>query len=321
MVESFFDFFPAPKFLEMPSPGFSISDSGIHYIEFSEGKHGSILKGFGHVAIPDGSIVSGKIEHADVLIPLLQDFRKEKNIQYIRTTLPDERVYLYTTDIPKVSSKEMRTVVESTLEENVPLSVSDVVFDYNILKTQEVNQKEDVVRVSVSVIPREVVEEYLSLFQSAGFSPLHFEIESQAVAKAVVPRDDMRAFLVINMSSTKAALSIVYNGQVLFTSTVSVTSDLQAVLSEIKKITVYFQTQADRRGEVAPAFEKIYMSGSEAIRPEIIRILHTEAKIPIEIANVWTNMLSLREYIPDINREESLLYASAIGVAIKNHTS
>ncbi len=319
MVESFFDFFPAPKFLEMPSPGLSLNDTGIHFIEFGEGKHGPTLKNYGQITIPDSSIVSGKIENASVLVPILENFRKEKNIQYVRTTLPDERAYLYTTDIPKVSAKEMRTVVESTLEENVPLSVSEVVFDYNVLKTKQDNKKADTIRVSVSVIPREVVEEYLSLFQAAGFSPLHFEIESQAIAKAVVSRDDLRAYLVINIGVTKASLSIVHDSQVLFTSNVSVTTSFQIILEEIKKVTTYFQTQADRRGEVAPTFEKILLCGVGAIQIDVLNLLRAHAGIPTEIANVWTNVFSLREYIPDITQEQSLSYASAIGVAIKNH--
>jgi len=319
MVKSFFDFFPAPKFLQMPSPGLSLNDSGIHFIEFGEGKHGAILKNYGQIAIPDSSIISGKIENASALIPILENFRKEKNIQYIRTTLPDERSYLYTTDIPKVGSKEMRTVVESTLEENVPLSVSEIVFDYSVLNTKFDNKKSDTVRVSVSVIPREVVEEYLSLFQSAGFSPLHFEIESQALAKAIVSSDDLRAYLVINIGVSKASISIVYNGQVLFTSSAPVTADFQIIFGEIKKVSTYFQTQADRRGDTAPPFEKILLCGVGAVQVDTLSLFRMRAGIPTEIADVWTNVFSLREYIPDITQEQSLSYASAIGVAIKNH--
>jgi len=319
MVESFFDFFPAPKFLEMPSPGFSLSDSGIRFVEFGKGKKGLTLKDFGETSFSPGFIVGGKIENSQGLIEVLETFRKEKNIRYIRTTLPDERAYLYTTEVPNVNEKEMRTAVEFTLEENVPLSVSEVVFDYNVLPVRrDTKQKKDTARVSVSVLPRDVVSEYLNVFQMAGFIPLHFEVESQSVAKAVIPREDKGAFLLLNVGKEKASLSIVSDWEVSFTSTVSTSGNLENVFGEIKKITVYWQTQADRRNEIAEPFEKIFLCGEEGARADLSQLISSRSGIACEVANVWVNVFSLQDYIPDITLEKSLSYASAIGLALKN---
>jgi Tfp pilus assembly PilM family ATPase len=319
MVESFFDFFPAPKFLEMPSPGLSLSDAGVRFIEFGEEKHGLILKDFGEASFSPDFMVGGKIENSQGLITALTDFRKEKNIHYIRTTLPDERAYLYTTDVPNVNEKEMRTAVEFTLEENVPLSVSEVVFDYNILAPKEgVVLKKDTTRVSVSVLPRDVVSEYLNVFQAAGFTPLHFEIESQSVAKAIVPRGNKGTFLLLNIGKIKTSVSIVSDWEVSFTSTVSTSEDLATAFEEIKKITVYWQTQADRRNEIAEPFEKIFLCGEGAARPDLATIVSGKTGIRAQVADVWVNVFSLKDYIPDITLEKSLGYASAIGLALKH---
>jgi hypothetical protein len=46
--------------------------------------------------------------------------------------------------------------------------------------------------------------------------------------------------------------------------------------------------------------------------------LTANLKVPVEIANVWTNIISsFDDKIPSISFNESLKYATAIGLALK----
>ena len=202
MSRSFFDFFPTPKFLEMPSPGLSLSDNGIRFIEFTRSRHGLVLKRFDFVPFAIPLIVSGVIQNSELLIKELEAFREKHNLRYIRTSLPEERAYLFTTEIASAQIDHIRTAIEFSIEENVPLSVSESVFDYTKIEQKNSESKKDL-RVSVSVFPEQVVREYLEAFRSAGFEPMHFEIESQAIAKAVIGKDDHSTNIILHVGSEK----------------------------------------------------------------------------------------------------------------------
>jgi len=338
MSKSFFDFFPTPKFLEMPAPGLALTDTGLKFIEFGAGSKGTVIKRYGGATLPKGLIEAGNIVDQEALVRALEDFRKSFNLRYIRTSLPEERAYLFQTTVPKVSFGELRTAVEATIEENVPLSVSEVIFDYAVLKDQE-GVVGDGIAVSVSVIPEVLVMEYLSVFRSAGFMPLHFDIESQAISKAVIGREDEDVSLVVNLNPGKVGLYIVSQGAVSFTSTVAIPAPakvgspiqntesssadilstypaLKNLVSEIEKVFMYWQTQADRQNKRVAPIEKIILCGEEAGREGVAHYLATELTTKVELANVWRNAFSFDTYVPSISQKDSLVYAGAVGLAL-----
>jgi type IV pilus assembly protein PilM len=348
MSRSFFDFFPAPKFLEMPAPGLSITDTGVRLIEFKRDHNNLSLKQYGEMSFPAGAIVSGAIVDSPTVIKILEEFRKKHGIQYIRTTLPEERAYLFRTKIENPSSGDLRTSVEFVIEENVPILVSDAVFDYTTLRTSKDENGAETLEVSVSVIPHDVVGEYLNLFRMAGFTPLHFEVESQAVTKAVVSNSVTRPVIVLNIGLERAGVYVVSHGAVAFSSIVptslpSTTSvskselkyiledkdakeantamireyaGLEGVVEEVKKIVVYWQTQADKENRPVEQIETILICGEEGHRLGIPEYFSLKTGTQSELANVWTNAFSLHDYIPDIPLERSLGFAGAVGLAL-----
>lgn len=343
MSKSFFDFFPTPKFLEMPAPGLALTDSGLKFIEFGTEKGITVIRRYASSPLPKGLIEAGAIIDQEALIKALENFRKSWGLKYIRTSLPEERAYLFQTLVPKVADSELKTAVESTIEENVPLSVSEIIFDYSVLPRDE-SIPEESLAVSVSVIPEVLVLEYLTVFRAAGFMPLHFDIESQAVQKAVIGKGETETSLIINLNKTKAGLYIVSQNAVTFTSTIAVDApqesakkdpletgepvpmtdeetvlqypSLKMLVTEIQKVFLYWQTQADRQNRKIEPIEKIVLCGEEAGRDGVAHYFAHALSTKVELANVWRNTLSFDQYIPDIKLEDSLSYAAAAGLAI-----
>jgi Tfp pilus assembly PilM family ATPase len=331
--KSFFDFFPTPKFMDMPAPGLSLNDSGLRYIEFTPTSHGLSVSHYGKAVLPSGIIEAGIIKDGESLVHVLQNFRKSFNLKYIRTSLPEERAYLFNTKLPKVSEKELRTAVEFTIEENVPLSVSEVVFDYVVLPKKV--GIVDEIEVSVSVVPESVVIEYLEIFQKAGFIPLHFDVESQAITKSLISKNDHGVSLIVNWDLSKVSLYISSFNSVHFTSTTPtsyrnnktkligatdkewlMSPDIISLKEEIKKVLLYWQTQADKTGEKVNPIEKIVLCGEGSGKKELMEELSRAFNIKAELGNVWANAFSFDDYIPEISVEDSLAYAGAVGLAI-----
>jgi len=327
----------------MPAPGMALTDSGITFIELGSHQHGLEVERYGTSALPSGLIVDGVIQDQEHFVHTLESFRKSFKLQHIRTSLPEERAYLFQTTVPIVSSEDLHGAVEATIEENVPLSVAEVVFDYNVLPRTDLTP-EGKQNVSVSVIPEVVVLEYLSSFRSAGFNPLHFDVESQAVTKALIPPTDASVSLIVNLNTTKAGIYIVSDSAVTFSSTVTLTPPLKprilssrikkedvelaekniiadypslvTLVQEIKKIFLYWQAKADRRNERPRDIERIIICGDEGGRLGVAGYIAGETKLKTELGNVWRNVCSFENYVPPIPLAESLAYAGAIGLAL-----
>jgi len=333
MKTGFFDLFPTPKFLEMPAPGLAVSEKALRLIEFKEGKHGYILSKADALQFTQPFFSEGNIANPQELVALLETFRKKNDLHYIRTSLPEERAYLFSTVVPDLSGDELRASIESTIEENVPLSVSEAVFDYTIIAKQDFQGRPGL-KVTVSVLPEKVVSEYLDIFRAAGFEPLHFEIESQAITKAVVPRQDSRVCLIVNLSFGKSGFYISDGGAVSFTATqpTSLWADatlkaeagfafskpgpLKEIGDEIRKIFLYWQTQADQKNEKARPITHIVLTGEAAGIEGLPEALASEFGVSAAIADVWQNVFSLHDYIPEISKKDSLSFAAAVGLAL-----
>lgn len=217
----FQQFFPPPKFLEMPAVGLDISDAAVSAIELVRRKRAFAVGRFGRRALPRGSMVGGYVHDKEAVVEELRKLKDALNLDVVNASLSEENAYLFKTKIPRVSRKEIRGVLEFKLEENVPIAAADAIFDYSLI-TQTGHESKDHLDVGVTVLPKKVVEVYTELLDAAGLVPLSFEIEAQAISRAVVGRGDRDTYLIVNIGESKTGLFIVSDEVVHFTSTVGV---------------------------------------------------------------------------------------------------
>ncbi len=217
----FTQFFPPPKFLEMPAVGLDISDDAISALELVRQKGALRIGRFNRRSLPPGSIQGGYVNDRNAVVGELRKLKDALKLDFVRASISEEKAYLFKTKIPRVSQKEMREAVEFKLEENVPIPAKDAVFDYAVI-AQRGHDAADHFDIAVAVVPQKVVETYTEILESAGLAPLSFEIEAQAISRAVVSRGDTDTYLVVNFGESKTGLFIVSDEMVHFTSTVGI---------------------------------------------------------------------------------------------------
>jgi len=209
--------FPPPTFLQMPVAGIDISDEVIRFVKIKETSRGLEIDDFGEYVLPKGVIEMGEIRRPKILNESLSILKKEHGIHFARVSLPEEKAYVIRLRIPQMNKKEIRGNIELQFEEQVPIPVSEAVFDYDIIKETD---KE--IEISLSALPRETSESHLDVFSGTGITPLEFEIESEAIARAVVPEGDRGTFMVIDFERTKTGISIVSEGAIRFTASLQI---------------------------------------------------------------------------------------------------
>lgn len=346
--------FPIPKFLKVPSIGLDISDESVKFVELlASGKFLKLGK-YGELKVPAGVIESGKIKNLKKMEEILSCLKKNQKIKSVRVSLPEEQVYLFEYRIEKLEMEDIRESIELSLEEHIPLSAQDAVFDYEILEEDERG-----FNVQVSAIPRNVLDDYLSVFRNSNIRVQSFELEAQAVSRAVIKKGDNGTYMIVDFGEKRTGIFIVSRETVVFTSTLDIggslltsmiqksfqinfeeaekikkehglersttNKELFSILlnsvsilrDEIMKHSVYWHTYKEG-DKYHPPIKKIILCGGDSNLIGLPEYLSSSTKIPIEIANVWGNIINTEKYIPEIKFEESLTYAAALGLALKD---
>jgi type IV pilus assembly protein PilM len=210
----FLRFFPPPKFLSEPFFGLDISDESLKYVELINTKHGLRLGKYGEKIIPAGVIESGKIKDSKKMEEILLALRKEEGVKSVRVSLPEEQVYLFALKLEKLGLKNVREGIELALEDHVPIPAEDSIFDYELVRENNQN-----LEVQVTVIPKNIIENYLLIFQHSQISVRSFEVEAQAVSRAVIKKGDMDTYMIVDFGKKRTGIFIVTKGIVVFTFT------------------------------------------------------------------------------------------------------
>ena len=295
----------------MSHAGLDISDDAIHFIEYSGSGNGRKIKKYGRVALPEGLIDGGDVKDEKKLGDILSVMSREHGLSYAKVSIPEEKAYLFETDIPSAGARAISQNIEFKLEENIPLSAADAVFAFDLLPVE----KGKTWRASVSAVEKSYIEGMMRLLRSAGIVPMSFETAPRAIARIV-----SGPAIVVHCMARKTGVYIVSEHAVGFTSTIGVgamgadaSAHAKALAAEVRRVYTYWLPKSDASG--VPV-KRVIVVGlfaervAESLRPVVADI------VEVELADVWRAVLDVAKYVPPIVKTDSLEYASAAGLAL-----
>jgi type IV pilus assembly protein PilM len=336
----------------MKSFAIDISDQSIKYGELLTTPLGLRLGHFGKEKIPAGVVVSGKIENEAGLVNVLKSIKEKENLNFVRVSLPEEQMYLFTLSLPFVKEENLKEIILLQIEEHIPLKAIDTIFDYEIISRSDKN-----ILVEVSAIATSTVESYLSVFRKVGLFVLSFELEAQAIARAIIPNEDIDPIMIVDFGDTRTGVSIVHDGKVFFTTTLDmgginltnmiaknfalsfekaeemkrsygldgisniedifpvILNGISVLRDELNKQYQYWKNH-DNLGIKHDEISRIVLCGGDANLTGLSDYLEASMKIKVDHANAWTNISDMKISVPNMSFEESLSYATVLGLAL-----
>jgi Tfp pilus assembly PilM family ATPase len=242
----------------MSHVGVDISPTCIHIAEINhKGSHLELGK-YGVFTLQAPINYAEPLISNQELVEGLKELQKKFHLDFVEVSIPEEQAYIFTTEVPQGSIETQKNHIELHLEENVPLTLADAVYDFHIIEklntpiqsadnktttpesttsasttdmiAQVGKQDTHTVSISVSVVPRNIIDQYIELFEIAGMTPVSFLVENQALSKSIikarsVTASDMATKLIVHVGDRKSVLSVVSKGSVHFTSTVNIGSE------------------------------------------------------------------------------------------------
>lgn len=346
--------FPVPRSLILANIAVDISDDKLRFYEFARNRGTVTTKSYGSIAFPHIDLGSLNDKSRAEAVTALKSWATAQKCKSTRIIIHEDEAYVFKVSLPTTNNRELRSFVESVLEENVPISPSDAIFEYEILSKDTATQT---TVVAVSVISKKSAGALIDLFAEADVQVVSIETEARALAKALFPKNDEHIHAVVSIMEHHSVICIVEKGAVVFSSAMEVGSaDLDQAIAkefaiteqaarelklekafvesdgdmkmfeamvpifsiiqdELDRMLVYWRTQSKKNKETKEV-SNIVLAGNDALIAGFARYISINAKLPTKVGSVWTNVVSVEETVPDIFLRDSFEYGTTIGALL-----
>ncbi|MDP3769393.1 MAG: type IV pilus assembly protein PilM [Candidatus Sungbacteria bacterium] len=304
--------------------GLDISDLSTKYISFGRAKNNKLnITFFGEIAHPEGIITNGEIKNEEALGEILEKWflkkKKELPSPFVAISLPEEKSFIRLVQIPTVKPQDVANAIRWEIENQIPLPLEEVIYDYEIITSLRDNK--DHLDVLITAFPKELLMSYVRTIKKAGLEPYVIEIEPQALVRAcAAPLRDKEAKIILDVGRTRTGLVIFAEGSILYTATLdaggiafeqSIARTLGVSLDEAKKIKI--DVGLDKTAHNGDVFSAL-ASVVTIIADEIVRAtsyydshaLHAHGAAPtigqILISGGDANLKGLDTYLASVSR-------------------
>jgi len=221
--------------------GLDISDLSLKIIKLKRKGKFLTLSSFLEEDIGQGIIKEGEIKDEEGLVKIIKEslpkIKGEKLwTKYVIASLPDEKAFLQVIQLPRMPEEDLKSAVIYEAENYIPLPIEEVYLDSQIVPP--LYNHSDHFDVLIAALPKKIVDPYLSCLKKAGLYPKALEIESLAIARALIKKE-ISPFptLLIDFGATKTSFIIFSGYSVRFTNSIPVSSHgLTEVISKTMKV-------------------------------------------------------------------------------------
>jgi type IV pilus assembly protein PilM len=349
--------FAPPRYLSLPLAGIDLSTSGVKAVRLSQGPHGLVLAGYSDERLPSGACVDGDIVDHAAVAKTLSVAAKAAGISAANVALPESKSYLFETSVPGTTKAEWSTAVEQRLDEFVPLPPPDTIFDIvntgrgeqgNALVTgiglarrivDEALSAFDDARIKVQSLEGEMFASARALLPRGDESTaLIIDVGRTTTKISIVVRGVPRFATTVGIGGHALTLAVQKHFGVTDPEARKIKADkgivpipgnedyLSAMLStvsairdEIARRLDYWQEKVVGAGTHEPVTHAILVGGNASVRG-FTEYLEGALKIPVVAGDVFTNLASKDTWIPTLDYTESLAYATAVGLALRDDT-
>ena len=212
--------------INIPLVGLDISDRSAKFLKFGTSrKKQTVIDTFGEFDIPEGLIAKGEITDEPALTSVFAAWmtKEKRHLKgcYFVISLPEEKSFVRLIEIPHVKPEEVANAIRWELENQIPMPVDEVIFDYEIMTSAAAGQK--ILNAQMTAFPKDVIASYLRTLKGASIAPCALELESQAVVRACIANeDDMSSHIFVDIGRTRSSIIAYSNGFITYTTTINI---------------------------------------------------------------------------------------------------
>ena len=351
--------FAPPRYIALPFAGIDLSTSGVKSVQLSESVDGPVLSKYVETRLPPGAFTDGEIIDRAAVVEALTAAAEETGVSQAHVALPESKSYLFETTASGASREELRISVEQRIDELVPLPPAETVFDFvevghtegGDVRVAGVGFARRIVEDTLAAFDeagiraRSLEEETFAAARTLlpygdETTVLVIDVGKTTTKLAVVTRGIPRYATTVNIGGHALTLAI----QKYFSVTekearkvkhehgivstpgneeylAAMLSTVSAIRDEIARHLAFWQERAERSGGMYEQVTRVIVAGGNGSVRGLPEYLEGTLKIPVSTGDVFTNFAPRDAWIPEMDYNESLAYATAIGLALRDHAT
>lgn len=214
--------------------GLDFSDFSLKLIQLSKkGKDSIDVQAVSRVELPKGAIENGEIiDRTKVIesIKILFDkpLKGKISSREVVACLPETKTYLKLLRIEK-SVNNINQIIESEVENNIPLPLNEIYFDWQIIETTKTESL-----ILIGACSRNTVNQYIDIIKDAKLSVVALEIEAVAISRSLLEEESLRLkkedgknnYLIIDIGKNRTSMFVYSKNTPLFTLSLPMSGDL-----------------------------------------------------------------------------------------------
>lgn len=338
-------------------------DLGIHSAKVVQLKYAgerAILETYGELLARGylkggGGTRGGFLRYLDSEIAaLVIDLLRESNVTVRDAvfSIPATASFVTTIPFPRLSRKEVEAAVPFEARKYVPIPISEVVIDWDILDSEEGSQTLDVL---LAAVPREIIEKFKRVAKLSGVNPRALEVETFSMTRSLVGPDPTPTAL-INLGHQSTTLAIVDRGKLRVSHNFDHGSQdltralerslgvnreraetikrdtglserieereiastllplVEALLTEIERLIALYNRRAPRR------IQKINLTGGGSGLQGLLDYVSTKMGIEVTLGNPFSRVVA-PAFMQPIIRDIGPSFSVAVGLALREITA
>lgn len=232
-------------------------------------KTNSAIK-FAQIEIPPGVIVNYRVKDSETLVKLIRELWAKNKIKekYVGVVVPEFATYTKGIELPNLTDTETREALTWSIQEHLPVAVSDVVFDWKLVKREK-----DKTKVLTVAILKEALFSYIDAVAKAELSPVVVETPSMSIQR-IVDKDKIGK-LIIYVSASEAILVISADGEIVATSVVT-SGHFENIVSTAHQMLAHYSTLG---------IDKVMISGV-GLTQDLVQFLNYNLGRSVQYADV-----------------------------------
>lgn len=346
---------------DKPLFGLDIGYNSISVLQLSSTKSPSRslpkLQGYGSIDFDGSAIKDGVVNKPKVIVEALEELFKNHLLGKIDTrrvalTIPSYRTFSRTVNLPKLKPKELEAAAIAEAEQYVPMPLSELYLDYEIIKKHK-----DSLDILIVALPKKIADSYTRLTNAVSLEPVLIETSMHSAARLFgQDRDRNEPTIIIDFGSMSSDIALVDNQKIIVMGTVqgggevfnetiaksldisldaatiiknkyglgvskkqhqitsALSPTLDPIIKEIRRILRYYE---DRFPKAKP-IGQVFILGSGSSMPGLSDYLTDHLRLPSRTCDSWQYLSYGRVKAPTGN--DKYRYATVSGLALANPT-
>jgi len=273
--------------------------------------------------------------------------------KFVIYSIPEPKGFIRVVKLPQMEEQDIGDAIRCEAEQLFPINIKESYIDWQILP----NNNSETIKVLVAMVSSQLIDSYSSVLKKVGLKPIAAEIESVAITRSLIGSNRLaKPILVIDLGKDRTGFIIFKNPTVQFTASIPICGNsfneviskklkiseeeadkvrkkcglglsdeykniykivqpsLYDMIKYINNLMDYYKEYFKSESDIA----KIVICGGEARMAGMNSFLSLRIKKEVEKGNPWVNIISSEDKkIPPISRDESLIFVTVLGLAMR----